>query len=176
MGGVAIDSALQNALTLQSLLSCYHRVVQDFHLGRHSLTSATLQSVVDQCLAYNKDPWKGPIGKDGKPVRTPSANAAGVSDSSGNPYEAMATCSFNYHMSCWHNGCKDGSKKCMVCHNTSNKPPHHSSNCPILNKIGLKLVKHTPADGNAASCVGHDAPPPSQLAAAPAPPASYGCR
>ncbi len=74
-------------------------------------------------------------------------------------------CSFNYHMSRWHNGCKEGSKKCMVCHNTSNKPPHHSTNCPILNRIGLKLVKRTPADGNAASQVGKVVPPTSTHAA-----------
>ncbi len=136
---------------LQSLLSQYLGVVQDFCLGRHSLTSATLQSVMDQCLAYDKDPWKGPIGKYGKSVCTPSANTASGGDGSSNPYDALAMCSFNYHMSCWCNGCKDGSEKCMVCHNTSNKPPHHSMNFPILNRIGLKLVKHTPADGNAAS-------------------------
>jgi hypothetical protein len=169
MGGVAINSALQVGFMLRPLLSCYHRVVQDFRLGRHSLTSATLQSLVDQCLAYDEDPWKGPIGKDGKPVCTPSANAAGGGNGSGNPYEAIATCSFNYHMSRWRKGCKDGSEKCMVCHNTSNKPPHHSANCPILNKIGLKLVKHTPADGGAASCVGKEAPPPGKPAAAPVP-------
>ncbi len=78
-------------------------------------------------------------------------------------------CSFNYHMSCWHNGCKDGSKKYMVCHNTSNKLPHHSTNCPILNRIGLKLVKRTPADGDAASQVGKVVPPTSTHAAPPVP-------
>ena len=67
MGGVAIDSALQVGFMLRALKSTYQGVVQDFRLGRHSLPSATLQSVVDQCLAYNKDPWKGHIGKDGKP-------------------------------------------------------------------------------------------------------------
>jgi hypothetical protein len=56
MGGVAINSTLQVGFMLRSLLSCYHRVVQDFYLGRHSLTSTTLQSVVDQCLTYDKDP------------------------------------------------------------------------------------------------------------------------
>ncbi len=78
-------------------------------------------------------------------------------------------CSFNYNMSRWCNGCKDGSKKCMVCDNTSNKPPHHSTNCPILNRIGLKLVKRTPADGNAASQVGKVVPPTSTHTAPPVP-------
>ena len=68
MGGVLVDSALQVGFMLRALCSTYHGVVQDFRLGRHSLSSATLQSVVEQCMAYDKDPWKGPIGKDGKPV------------------------------------------------------------------------------------------------------------
>ncbi len=46
---------------------------------------------------------------------------------------------------------------------------HHSTNCPILNRIGLKPVKHTPTDGNAASRVGKEVPPTSTHAAAPVP-------
>jgi hypothetical protein len=57
----------------------------------------------------------------------------------------------------------------MVYHNTSNKPPQHSTNCPILNRIGLKLVKRTPTDGNAASQVGKVVPPTSTHAAPPVP-------
>jgi hypothetical protein len=56
MGGVAIDSALQVGFMLRALWTAYHGVVQDFCLGRHSLASATLQSVVDQCTSYDKDP------------------------------------------------------------------------------------------------------------------------
>ena len=172
MGGVAIESALQVGFMLRSLLSRYHGVVHDFRLGRHSLTDATLQSVVEQCMAYDKDPWKGPVGKDEKSLRHPSANVAGAGgEPSGNPYDAMAKCSFNLHMSRWRKGCVEGSERCMICHNTSNKPPHHSAHCPILNKLGLKLVKRTPADGDAASRVGNvrSAPVPPVSAAAPAP-------
>ena len=68
MGGVTIDSALQVGFMLCVLQSTYHGVVQDFCLGRHSLSSATLQLVEEQCMAYDKDPWKNPIGKDGKLV------------------------------------------------------------------------------------------------------------
>ena len=49
MGGVSIDSALQVGFMLHSLLPSYQGVVQDFRLGHHSLSSTTLQSVVDQC-------------------------------------------------------------------------------------------------------------------------------
>ena len=98
-------------------------------------------------MAYDKDPWKGPVGKDGKPVRTPSVYTVGASGDSSNPYEFLTTCSFSNHMSCWQASCKDGSKRCMICHNKSNKPTHHSKDCPILKKIGLKLVKCTPANG-----------------------------
>ncbi len=178
LGGIAIDSALQVGFMLHALLSRYHGVVQDFCLGRHSLASATLQLVVEQCLAYDKDLWKGPVGKDGKPVRIPSAYAAGTSSNSFNLYESLSTCLFGNHMSCWQTNCKDGSNRCMICHNTSNKPAHHSKDCPILKKIGLKLVKRTPANGgNAASRVGHEAPPPAPPTApptAPNPPAKNG--
>ncbi len=118
-----------------------------FCLGCHSLPSSTLQSAANQCTAYNKDPWKGPIGKDGKPARTPLANAAGASGDSSNPYDVLPTCLFNLHMSRWCYGCKDGSEKCMVRYNISNMPTHHSKDCPILKKIELKLVKQTPAAG-----------------------------
>ncbi len=169
MGGVAIDWALQVGFMLWALLSSYHGVVQDFRLGRHSLSTVTLQMVADQCVAYDKDPWKGPVDKTGKPIRTPSANAAGTSGNKANPYEAMALCSFGLHVSCWHSGCKENSEKCMVCHNTSTKPAHHTKDCPILKQLGFKLVKRTPADGgDAASRVG-ESPPPAPAPAAPAP-------
>jgi hypothetical protein len=59
----------------------------------------------------------------------------------------------------------------MICHNTSNKPTHHSKDCPILKKIGLKLVKRTPANGDdVASRVGQEAPPPAPPTAPPAAP------
>jgi hypothetical protein len=92
MGGVAIDSALQVGFMLRALLSSYHGVVQDFRLGRHLLSTATLQTVVDQCVAYGKDPWKGPVDNTGEPVCTPSANAAGTSGNKANPYDAMVSC------------------------------------------------------------------------------------
>jgi hypothetical protein len=101
MGGVAIDSALQVGFMLRALRTTYQGIVPDFRLGRHSLASATLQSVVKQCMSYDKDPWKGPVGKDGKPARTPSANAASASGNKSNPYEVMASCLFGNHMSCW---------------------------------------------------------------------------
>jgi hypothetical protein len=171
MGGVAIDSALQVGFMLRALKSTYHGVVQDFRLGRHSLPSATLQSVVNQCLAYDKDPWKGPIGKDGKPSCNPSASVAGISGDQSNPYDALAKCSFGFHISRWRNACKDNSNLCMVCHNTSNKGGHHRKDCPILKQVGIKLVKQTPVDGNkAASHVGESpAPAPVPAPAAPAP-------
>ena len=100
MGGVSIDSALQVGFMLRSLLPSYQGVVQDFHLGRHSLSSATLQSVVDQCVAYDKDPWKGPVDKSGKAARTPSANTAGAAGGDKtNPYEAMVSCLFGLYIS-----------------------------------------------------------------------------
>ncbi len=45
-----------------------------------SLSTASLQTVVEQCLSYDKDPWKRPIGRDGKPVRNPLANTADSGD------------------------------------------------------------------------------------------------
>jgi len=97
MGGIRIDSALQVGFMLRALLHRYQAVVQEFCLGRHTLTEASLQAVVEQCTNYNKDPWKGPVGKDGKPMPrgTPSANVAGTD--SKNPYEALSAKSFNYH-------------------------------------------------------------------------------
>ena len=178
MGGVAIDSALQVGFMLRALLSSYHGVVQDFRLGRHSLATATLQSVVDQCMAYDKDPWRGPVGKDGKPSRNPSASAAGVSGDRSNPYDALAKCSFGFHISRWRNASKDNCELCMVCHNTSNKGGHHTKDCPILKQVGLKLVKHTPANGNDAASRVSDSPAPAPApvppAPAPAPPVNGG--
>ncbi len=153
-------------------LAPYQGVVQDFLLGHHSLSSATLQSVVDQCVAYGKDPWKGPVNKSGKPACNPSANTTGAAGGDKtNPYEALASCSFGLHISRWRSGCKENSKKCMICHNTSNKPAHHTKDCPILKQLGFKLVKRTPANGgDAASRVGETlSPAPAPAAPAPAP-------
>ncbi len=56
MGGVMIDSALQVGFMLLTLLSCHQAVIQDFRLGRHALTFATLQLVVKLCTTFDKDP------------------------------------------------------------------------------------------------------------------------
>jgi hypothetical protein len=88
----------------------------------------------------------------------------------------MASCPFGLHISRWRSGCKENSEKCMVCHNTSNKPAHHTKDCPILKQLGFKLVKRTPADGNeAASRVGKSpAPTPAPPPSAPASSADGG--
>jgi len=170
MGGVSIDSALQVGFMLRSLLPSYQGEVQDFRHGRHSLSSATLQSVVDQCVAYDKDPWKGPVDKSGKPARTPSANTAGAAGGEKtNPYEALASCSFGLHISRWRSGCKENSEKCMICHNTSNKPAHHTKDCPILKQLGFKLVKRTAADSDDAASRVCETPSPAPAPATPAP-------
>ncbi len=113
MGGINIDSALQVSFMLRSLLAKYQAVVQEFCLGHHALTDAILQTVVEQCNNYDKDPWKGPIGKDGKPARTPSANAAGTDPE--NPYEPLPSKSFNYHFGRWKKALKDQKGKCILC-------------------------------------------------------------
>ena len=62
IGGIGIDSVLQVGFMLRALLSRYHAVVQECCLGCHSLSDASLQTVVEQCTNYDKDPWKGPVG------------------------------------------------------------------------------------------------------------------
>ncbi len=66
-------------------------------------------------------------------------------------------------LTAWCYNCKDGSEKCLTCHNTSQDKPHNAKDCPSLKKIGLKLVKHSLADTDAASCISNDGPPPTQL-------------
>jgi hypothetical protein len=174
IGGVNIEPPLQVGFMPRSLLSTYHGVVKDFKLGRHPLTTATLQTVIDQCTSYDKDPLKGPVSKDGKPSRRSPANVMGASASpSGNnvhPFESMETLSFNKHLNHWRYNCKDDSDKCLICYNTSRDKDHSSKNCPILKRIGYKLVKikRSASDTNAASRVGNDSTP-SAPTPAPAP-------
>ncbi len=98
MGGISIDSALQVGFMLRALISRYQAVIQEFRVGRYTLADAMLQMVVDQCVHFDKDPWSGPVGKDGKVPRHPSATAAGSSLVDGeNAYEALAGKSFAYH-------------------------------------------------------------------------------
>jgi hypothetical protein len=47
MGGINIDSALQVGFMPHLLLAKYQAMVQEFRLGRHALTDATLQTVVE---------------------------------------------------------------------------------------------------------------------------------
>jgi hypothetical protein len=93
MGGITIGSALQVGFMLRALLAGYQAAVQEFCLGQHSLTLVSLQTVVGQCVLYNKDPWHGSVGCDSKQVCAPSANAAAVptNKDSSNPYNALST-------------------------------------------------------------------------------------
>ncbi len=98
MGGISIDLALQVGFMLCALLSCYQAMIQEFCVGRPSLPMATLQTVVEQCINFDKDPWSDPVGKDSKVPCSPSVNAAGTnSGDGGNAYKALANKSFNYH-------------------------------------------------------------------------------
>jgi len=56
MGGISINGSLQVGFMLQSFCSAYQAVVQKFCVGRHSLSTASLQTVVEQCVLYDKDP------------------------------------------------------------------------------------------------------------------------
>jgi hypothetical protein len=98
MGGISIDSALQVGFMLCALLHRYNPVFQEFCLGCHPLSKASLQTMVKQCVNYNKDLFLGPVGKDSKVSQTQLANAAGAALGEGeNAYEALAAKSFNYH-------------------------------------------------------------------------------
>jgi hypothetical protein len=55
MGDIGINSTLQVGFMLHTLLHRYHAVVQEFHLGPHTLSKASLQTVVNQCINYDKD-------------------------------------------------------------------------------------------------------------------------
>jgi hypothetical protein len=147
LGGISIDSVLQVSFTLCALLGRYHVVVQEFCLGRHPLNEASLQTVVDQCVNFNKVPFLGPVGKDGKVVQNPSANAAGAAPGDGeNVYEALVAKSFNYHLGCWKKALLENKGKYMFCHDSACNANHKSRDCPILKKLGLKLVKRTDSD------------------------------
>jgi hypothetical protein len=67
---------------------------------------ASLETIVNQCISYDKDLWKGPVGKDGKVSRTPLANAPGaLGSASSNPYDALANLLFNKHLNHWCHNC-----------------------------------------------------------------------
>jgi hypothetical protein len=143
-------------------------VVQEFRLGRHPLTKASLQTVVNQCVKYNKDPFLGPVGKDSKVARTPSANATGATLGEGeNVYKALAAKLFNYHFGQWKKALTENKGKGMFCHNTARNTDHKSHDCPILKKLSFKLEKRSDSDNaNAASRV---TAPPTLDSAKPAP-------
>ncbi len=103
MGGIFIDLALQVGFMLHALHSRYQALIQEFCVGGHSLTKAILRTVVEQCVNFEKDPWLGPVGKDGKVSSNPLANATGTNTAGEgeNAYEALAGKSFNYHFGCW---------------------------------------------------------------------------
>jgi hypothetical protein len=173
-----IASSLQVGFMLRALLSCYSAVVTDFCLGRHLLTSTTLQTVIEHCKAFDKDPWTGPVSCDGRPVRAPLANTA--SAGSGEPsaaYNAMEQISFNYHFSRWRKCFSESSEKCLICYNFARGNRHSPLKCPILKKLGLKLEKCLAADNsnNSAACIASDNSSGTATTPAPAPaPASNG--
>jgi hypothetical protein len=107
-------------------------------------TTSSLQTAIKQCTNYNKYPWPCPVGKDGKPAYTHSANAAGAD--SDNPHDALAAKSFNCHFGCLKKSIIDQNGKCMMCVDTARNPDHKTCNCPILKKLGFKIVKQKAAN------------------------------
>ena len=168
MGGIGIDSALQVGFMLRALLTRYQAVVQEFRLGRHSLTEASLQTVVDQCTNYDKDPWQGPVDKTGKVTRTtPSANTVGSDNE--NPYEALSAKSFNYHFGRWKKALREQKGKCMICFDTA-RNEHNTCDCPIMKNLGFKIEKRVPSADNprdAASRAATETPPSQSPLPAP---------
>jgi hypothetical protein len=161
MGGILIDLALQVGFMLWALWSGYQAVIQEFCIGHHALTSATLQTVVNQCVFYDKDPWKGPVGCNGKPVRTPLANAAGsnVNPDTTNSYGALAAKLFNYHLNPWRKTLTENKGKRLLCHDSARNTDHKTLNCPILKKLRFKFEKRLEADNLAcenSSCIETD--------------------
>jgi hypothetical protein len=127
LGGISIDSALQVGFMLCALLGRYHVVVQEFCLGRHPLNEASLQTVVDQCVNFDKDLFLGPMGKDGKVAQNPSANAVVAAPRDGeNVYKTLAAKSFNYHLGCWKKALSENKGKCMFCHDSVRNANHKS--------------------------------------------------
>jgi hypothetical protein len=174
-GGISIDSALQVGFMLCALLSWYHTAIPEFHVGCHSLTEATLQTVVEQCVNFDKDPWSDPVGKDGRAPRRMLANAAGTTTASKgeNAYAALAGKSFNYHFRSWKKAIGENKGKCMFCHDTARNNDHKTKDCPILKKLGMKLEKCTDVDNcPTASCVASAMPALTPAPASIAPPAT----
>jgi hypothetical protein len=128
MGSITIDSALQVGFMLRALQASYQAVVQEFCLVQHSLTLAFCQTVVNQCILYDKDPWKGPIHRDGKLSCTPLANVAGtpVDWESSNPYKSLAGKTYNYHFNHWCKAIIANCSKCLLCHDTACNTNHKS--------------------------------------------------
>ncbi len=125
-----------------------NRSCRIFWLGRHELTNATLQSVVECCTTYDKHTWSS-VGYDGQePACSPSANAACLSSNSGSCYNAMASMPFSHHLTCWRCCLFDAGAKCIICHNPAQEAGPVTKKCPILKKLGLKLKKHLAADNS----------------------------
>jgi hypothetical protein len=147
LGGISIDSGLQVSFMLCALLGCYHAVVQEFCLSRHPLNEASLQTVVDQSVNFDKDLFLGPMDKDGNVVQNPLANAVNAAPRDGkNVYEALAAKSFNYHLDCWKKALLENKGKCMFCHDSVCNTNHKSRDYPILKKLGFKLEKWMDSD------------------------------
>ncbi len=124
--------------------------------GRHQLLEASLQTVVNQCVNYNKDPFLGPVSKNSKVARTPSANVIGSGPSDGNNvYEALASKSFNYHFGCCKKALAESKGTCMFCHDTAHNSDHKTRDCLILKKLGLKLEKRLELVSNIDAFEGH---------------------
>ncbi len=84
-------------------------------------------------MAYNKDPWKGLIRKDGKPVGSPFANpaSAGAPGNKSNPYDAMVACSFGTHIS----RCKMAARNAWSATTRRTSPPITPRIVPSLSSL-----------------------------------------
>jgi hypothetical protein len=72
-------------------------------------------SLIGPGPTYNKNPWKGPVRCDGRPVCTLAANAAksNINPDTTNPYGALAAKPFNYHLNHWRKTLAENKGKCL---------------------------------------------------------------
>jgi hypothetical protein len=134
--------------------------------------SATLQTVVDQCVSYKRDSWRGPVGHNGKPVHTLSANVAesNVDPDPRKPFGVLAAKPFNYHLNCWRKSLTENKGKCLLCFNSACNTDHKTCNCPILKKLGLKFEKRSHAGNSTHDNVSRVATYVAGTSPSPAPP------
>jgi hypothetical protein len=168
---MAIPPILQVMLFFCAIHACYSDLLSQFASKHKDLSLASINSVVANAQFMDEFVVVGDKYKPGAPnpsSRSPSA-ALVATDKEGkqlcNPFEWLAMYEPTYVATCWRRSLR-GDFYRAICYG---KEKHHPTKCPLLGKLGLKLIAVGSGGHGGKPGASSSSPPLAGLSAGPKP-------